>query len=459
MKKYLALLAAMLFVLSFAAIAFAQTPTGTQAVVSQGDTQINLSGEIGMRGRYFKNLDLNKHQTDTSGEHGSSNQLGNASFYQYHYALKIEATTGKVKGVMELYSGKTGWLTWGSNSFQNPVEDDAAQTGSTGYGPNWRQLYIAFPIGPVTATIGHQLLQLGVASFFDATKEGADAILLTYKFDKNLIGLGTIKAAESNYSATVNSGYDNDLNIYFALGNFDLAGNTLGINLAQVRNGLTTGANDPDTLYNAGLTFKAKAGPVGILLAGDKQFGDNGNDATKVKYKGWHARGVFDFSATDMIKLTAASIYYSGDNGNTDKKNEKFVTYLEDKDYATFVFGYMIRNAIGANAPLATTQYGPGVPVPGGYWFNRLAIDVKPTKDLNAQLAYINIRGTYKNQSTTTSKKVGDEVDLKVDYSIAKNLTYTIQGGYFMPGKAWERTGYKNEDNAIAVQHVVMYNF
>ena len=59
MKKYLALVLGVLFVLSFAASAFAihaEIPSETQAVVSAQDIQIKLSGEIRVRGYYLGNL-------------------------------------------------------------------------------------------------------------------------------------------------------------------------------------------------------------------------------------------------------------------------------------------------------------------------------------------------------------------------------------------------------------------
>ena len=59
MKKTFAVIAAVLFVLSFAASAFAihaEIPAETQAVVAKSATQITLGGEIRVRGWYTNNL-------------------------------------------------------------------------------------------------------------------------------------------------------------------------------------------------------------------------------------------------------------------------------------------------------------------------------------------------------------------------------------------------------------------
>jgi hypothetical protein len=59
LKKYLALMLGVLFVLSFAASAFAihaEIPSETQAVVAKGGTQITLGGELRTRGWWKDNM-------------------------------------------------------------------------------------------------------------------------------------------------------------------------------------------------------------------------------------------------------------------------------------------------------------------------------------------------------------------------------------------------------------------
>src|SRR5512135_638050 len=59
LKKFLAVILGALFVLSFAASAFAihaEIPSDTQAVVAPGATQITLGGELRVRGWYTDNI-------------------------------------------------------------------------------------------------------------------------------------------------------------------------------------------------------------------------------------------------------------------------------------------------------------------------------------------------------------------------------------------------------------------
>src|SRR5512135_316502 len=59
LKKFLAIILGAIFVLSFAASAFAihaEIPSETQAVVAKGATQITIDGELRVRGWYEKNI-------------------------------------------------------------------------------------------------------------------------------------------------------------------------------------------------------------------------------------------------------------------------------------------------------------------------------------------------------------------------------------------------------------------
>lgn len=455
MRKLTVVAMAVLAVLAFAASVFAvqaEIPANTSAVVAKAKTQITLGGELAIRGRIFKNLDLTQ---------DSQSPNGNDSFYQYQYILNLTAVTGKTKGVIELYSGNTGWVKWGKSSFQQGVNGyaDANSDGLT-----FRQLYIAFPVMGLNVSVGHQLGQLGVASFLDFSKEGADMILVSYPIDKkSSIAIGTIKLEEDG-SLTSTDTNDKDKDIYFATADIDLGGHMLGINIANLRDkdGLTT--TNQKELWNWGLTLKGKLmSNLSYVFAGDLQRGEN-YAATKVKNRGYHLRGVLNYQATPELGLKLASIYYSGDKGNTAEKQEGFVTLLEDKNYATFIYGYLIRGVQAGTALTAnSTNIGPGAPVPAGTWFNVLGANYKFSKDLSAGLDFIWLRGTYKEVANmsynNSSKKIGWELDANIAYNLGDNLVYSVMAGMFDPGSAWARATDDNNKKAYAFEHKITYKF
>ncbi|MBN2654370.1 MAG: hypothetical protein JXR79_04560 [Nitrospirae bacterium] len=448
MRKLTVVAMAVLAVLAFAASVFAvqaEIPANTSAVVAKAKTQITLGGELAIRGRLYKNLDLE-----------SSNSMGDDALYQYQYILNLTAVTGKTKGVMELYSGQSGWVGFSSNSdgtssFRGPVNGGDIM---------FRQLYLAFPVMGLNVSVGHQLGQLGVASFLDFSKEGADMILVSYPIDKkSSVALGTIKLDENG--ALGNDNIDQDANIYFATADIDLGGHMLGVNISRTADQST--ALSGNELWNWGVTLKGKLmSNLSYVFAGDLQRGetsDNGN-----KYRGYHLRGVLNYQATSALGLKLASIYYSGEKGTaTDGKVEGFQTYLEDKAYATFIYGYMIRGTVAANNPIAASTigagYGTGIPVPAGTWFNVLGANYKISKDLKAGLDFILLRGTYKNNANTNSKKIGWELDANIAYNLGDNLVYSVTAGMFDPGSAWARTNFPNDKNAYAFEHKITYKF
>jgi hypothetical protein len=105
-KRYLALVAGLIFVLGFTAVAFAihaEIPSDTQAVVAKGTTQITLGGEIRARGE-IQEVDFNK---DTPG----------ASYYDSRVRLSVDAqVTPNTSGFVQVEAGN-GYTadnyTWG----------------------------------------------------------------------------------------------------------------------------------------------------------------------------------------------------------------------------------------------------------------------------------------------------------------------------------------------------------
>lgn len=428
MKRFLMIMLAVALVMS-AATAFAE--------VKAANSDINLSGSLTFRGWYANNLD-----------NDSSTVAGDTAFYDTQFRLLMEAKVDKAKAVVEFQNSSGGSDKWGTTS-TGPGSTDF-QSGDNA-DLHFRQAYIAFPVMGLHVSVGHQLLSLGVKSFFDASKDGAAGILVTYPFDKNVVGVGTIKHTENNglTSDAWSGPNSNDLDIHFGLASFALGGgHTLGINIGNVVNANTT-TNDNASLWNYGLTLSGKLDPVTYTIAGDMQ----GGKADGInKNQGYHMRGVLGYQATPEMGLNLASIYYSGEKTGADVK--KFATYLEDTNYATFVFGYLNRGLGGT--------YGTGTPAPGGFWYNKVGATYKPTKDLALGLDYINIRGTYgagQGPSSVTSKDVGDEVDVTLAYNISKGLTYNIIGGILMPGKAYKQANALRDDNAIAARHSITLSF
>jgi len=239
-KKTFALLAAVLFVLSFAASAFAihaEIPAETQAVVAKGGTQITLGGEIRVRGWYTKNLGtaeashtdginipggfttgfvsnifrndvvvapiVDQHTTVTQTFSKYGVKANSRAWYDQRVRLYVDAkVSDNVQGFVQLETGtadqanKGDYLTstsdkyfWGNfnskpNSSLGILEAWILYKGTGLFGFN------------SGIKIGHMPLKLGHGQFFDHTQLGDDAIVFFMDPTKQIhIGLPTIQFA------------------------------------------------------------------------------------------------------------------------------------------------------------------------------------------------------------------------------------------------------------------------
>jgi hypothetical protein len=435
MKRFLMIVLAAAMVLS-AATVFAD--------VKADRSDINLSGMMVMGHVIAKNLDM-----------VGPTQAGDADANPMVVMIKMEAKVDRAKAVIELQTGPAGYDRWGTKG-----NVGMAMTGAPDFQNGdsadlyFRQAYLAFPIAGINVSIGHQLIALGQKSYFDASKDGAATILLTYPLSKtDVIGIGTIKREDNGvYSPNAFSGpTGNDKNFHFAFADFNLGGHKLGINVSDMQDNAISGAN----LYNWGLTLSGKlVGTVEYTLAGDIQ---SGKEDGIHKNQGYHVRGRL---ASDVgpVKVTLGSSYYSGEkNGDSVKK---FITYRDDhyyetlEYYETFVFGYFSRELGG--------EYSQGAPKSGGFWFNKIGVDRNFTRNFRVRAAYVNIRGTYganAQYATVESKKVGDEFDFLMAYTIAKNLIWEFESGYLMPSTAYKQANAMRTDDAMVIRNTIKLLF
>ncbi|HEY9246537.1 MAG TPA: hypothetical protein VIO11_06805 [Candidatus Methanoperedens sp.] len=125
MKKVLAIILGAIFVLSFAASAFAihaEIPSETQAVVARSTTQITIDGEIRSRGWYQKNINYGPAGTGipngfTGGSAGLPVDSSSEAWYDQRIRLSVDAkVTPNVEGYIQLESGsgQNDLYTWGN---------------------------------------------------------------------------------------------------------------------------------------------------------------------------------------------------------------------------------------------------------------------------------------------------------------------------------------------------------
>jgi hypothetical protein len=448
LKKIFAIVLAALFVLSFAASAFAihaEIPSETQAVVGAGTTQITLGGELRVRGWYTDNLapDFDLFGNPTLLPVNSNS----AAWYDERVRLSLDAKVSpNVEGMVQLETSNLNGASPHNDSYVWGDFDAKPDTLSI------LQAWILYSgsglLGvPAGIKIGHMPLALGQGIFFDHTKYGDDAIVLFALPTKQLeVDLLTIKfAGDGNPNGFVPTfGLDlsgsrfvntEDLDGYVGIVTYKIDDkNTIGVNYTYL--------NRSDIAFkhqNLELTGNGNISGFGYKFSGDVQFGS----VLGTDFRGWAGMLGLNYQL-DPVNIRASFAYGSGPESGD--KIKDFITYLGDDQHYTLVYEYNVMSAAGRmNSGIDNTTY-----------YN-LGVDVNPVKDLKASVDGYILRAT-KPLFDGQSKSVGWEVDAKVAYDIAKNLTYEVDGGYMHAGNFYKDI-LSDVKNPVVLMHKLTLSF
>lgn len=461
MKKYLAIILGAVFVLGFAASAFAlhaEIPAETQAVIAKGATQITIGGELRFRGEYQNNtVDFNKDKVD------------NKAYYDSRVRLSVDAQiTPNTEGFVQVEAGsgiegKSSdlWI-WGNGNSSITTAGNSNASGIYAVGDSKRGqlnilqawiLHTGSGLGiPAGIKVGHMPLALGNSLFFDHTKFGDDAIVVFADPIKelHLVAL-TAKFREGNIS------FNDDANAYVGLfayntKEFGISGDATYVDDQTSHGGGLLGAN-PIHFWNFGL--RANASVAGFGIMGDVEMQTGKVDVLDLKFRGYAGMVGINYKI-DPVKLVLEGAYGSGDDNSTDGKIKAFVTSLSYIQHYTYVYDYRTINACGQTngGGLCNTMY-----IKGG-------IEGNFTRDLSGLLNVYWLRAAKEflgvaevAGAPTTSKSIGWEFDAKVAYKIDRNLQYWVEGGYLVAGKFFDNFAGKSSDNPYAIRNGIQLSF
>lgn len=457
MKKYGSILAVVVLLLGFAAMASAapaEIPSDTSAVIAKGKTQITLGGELRFRGYYWKNAPVKADNTE------------NNAGYDYRVRLNLEAKVSpNTTGYIELESGpqdeefKKDNVTWGlgKDGARGVYNVGNTKESNVTIRQAWVQYQGTGLLGvPAGVKVGRQLIKLGYGLFYDHTYFGDDAILMFVQPIKEL----TLAAALIKWSEGITT-LNDDSNGYVILGAYAGKGWGISADIAYVDHQNFSAPVDihlwnfglrgnVDDIAGTGLNFKADV----EFQTGKVTYGEiSGRE--DLKLRGWAFMAGLDYKFKSIpLSLTLEYAIGSGDDDNTDNKEKSFITALGQEQHYTFVYEYLTKSACTflntSRTGLCNTQY---VKFGGAY-------DI--TKDLKAELYGYWLRAHKAvaiNGYTDKDKEIGWEVDAKLTYQIDKGLTYFIEGGYFWPGDAYKLQNGKDPDDAWGVRHGIVLKF
>jgi hypothetical protein len=453
MKKYLAVLLAVIFILSFAVVAFAEDKP-----------EITLGGELRARGWYLVNNAAGNLPAETDSQ----------AWYDYRVRLNVSAkVTDNTSAFVQLEtsteattgptSRTSDWYYWGSWN-QKP---SANLTLRQAYIQHQGSGLLGVPLG---VKVGHMLVAIGEKQFLDHTKYGDDAILLWTDPTKELhIGHLMAKAVEAD---PTNHGDDVDAYVLLATYKLD-KDNTIGLNYTWIKSDanapvIITGV-DSLSFQNLGLHANGNISGLVYAIEGDMQFGKikmKSGDDTKFKGYGVMAKLAYKL---DPVNIRASFAMGSGDDDPDDDENNEFQTTLGRDVHYTFNYEYTVRSAVpalvsngsqGQVLGVAGSPTGRATGIANTTYYN-LGIDYIPVKDLSLMLDGFIIQAT-KEIMSGGDKDVGSEVDLNIAYKIDKNLMYSVTAGVFWPGKFYEdgNTPLVNEKETVTqLMHALTLSF
>jgi hypothetical protein len=446
-RKYLAIVLSVIFILSFAVTAFAADKP-----------EITLGGKILVRGWYFEN----------AGDYDLPINTESEAMYSTNVFLTIDAkVSDNVRGFMELETGTSntsGLYYWGKNS-----SNDSKADAHMYFRQAWIQYTGSGLLGvPSGIKAGHMLVTLGEKQFLNHERFGDDAILLTVEPTKELfIGLLTLKINEG-----LTTIHRDDIDAYTILGTYKLdKENTVGLDYTLVHSDALAGATAPyaptvDSLnfQNLGLNANGKVSGLSYAAEVDFQFGKAkalpGDE--DVKFSGYGLFAKLGYMV-DPVNLRASFAMGSGDNGDDPTKNKEFQTLVGGDYGATARFPHYTQIYERTITTAAIEQFSGNERTTGiaNTTYYNLGFDVNPTKDISLSLDGFIIRAT-KAWYDEQSKSVGSEVDFKGTYKIAKNLSYFVEAGVFTPGKFYnfvEDIGYSGKKTVTQAVHGLLLTF
>lgn len=419
MRKFIVLAVCMLFVFGLAATSYAvhsSIPRDTSSVVASGTTSVVIDGSTRTR------LEVNSNLKDFDSDANDSQAKGNGRI-----RLGISAIVADNASAYIQLEGGTGWGRAG-NTGGTYLEGNSQQPA-----PLVLQAFINYNAGPVGVKIGHMVLVLGNALFFDHTDFGDDAIVISADpSDAVHVAVLTAKFTENSSTSP------DDTDVYVGLVNLKLDAVTVSADVTYLDD--QDAAPDGLHLINMGARAKANVGPVTVNGDIELQTGTVGAAGGDIDFAGYAATGGVSANLGAVTVSGFLGIGSGDDDPNDDEIGNFQNTINGGADYfGLFLYGPRIGNpnAPGGNQGISNLTIASG----------KVSANITDTVSVWGQIAYL----AATEENAAGNDGIGIEVDGKVTIKLARNLKAWVRGGYLAvdDDNIW---GIADPDGAYAVR-------
>jgi hypothetical protein len=418
---------------------------------------VTVGGSLEVRSRDFSNTNVT---TDTIGSTPALD--GTHRDTQNRLRIDVNAKAGDVKGKLQLESDFANTATnrdWGMGNAAGTVDNY-----STNPGLGFREAWVNFnlPFAPINVTAGHQLLTLGNGWFFRSMHYGSDAWVVANVTGNNTAAFVNVKVSEGSVAAS------DDIDAYVLLDVFKLSDAiTVGGDFTRIldRKGAAL-PGDRGDLYNVGVNMNAKFGILGLKAQADIQSGKGKNanfiagppPSGDAKFKG---NQVVVQGNVGLDPVTVNFLVGRGTGAKTGQTDvNQYVNFLDVDPHYTFLYEYKVKAATGSkNSGLSnTTVFGAGVSAAATKSLT-VGADVYLLKATQA----VALNGaTDALGNASTSRDLGTEIDVKVNWKLSDNLAWNWTLGMFKPGDAYDNMVLgvaAGADDVTGIQGILAFKF
>jgi len=380
---------------------------------------------------------------------------------------------GGDRGAMDKYEGYCGNGNVANSTMANfgPQSAAGAQAAGCGSTAFIREAWIDFiiPGTPVGVKAGRMLGQLGNGWFLMSEYGGQDAWVLYGDIGKVAqVGFQDVKLSSGvAYAYTSASGAwtliqnkaagDVDLYTVFAVAKpSDTA--TISFDLSYTHDGAgvvlapAAPVNGMGTLWNLGMSWNVKAGPVFIKGEVDGQQGSLqqfGSKFGNIDYSGY--QGVIQaYIPIGIVTIDLGAAYGSGNRPGS-SNHQEIVTLLDINQHYTYLYEYRTR---GANAEAGNSFADTGLT---NTMFLEGGVMVQVSKSVAVGFDTFWLGATElaaMNGNPHASHDIGVETDAKINWQIYPNLYLNTQICWLATGSAYRTAGITANQSANPAQNV-----
>jgi hypothetical protein len=486
MKKFVVLIVvAALTLISTSAFATHEEETNQPGIVKSepgvtAGVAMTFSGSIDIRERFY-NLGSGFSSSSNGGNGGGiltgvplQNGVNRKTDTQERVRFNVDAKVGDyLNGRISI---ENNWDTFGRN--EAPQGNGATAQDWDGSNTNngrldIREAWMNFMIPglPVGIKGGHQLLQLGNGWFFRAMKYGSDAWVGYWGSGNNTLAFYDVRVGENvnPFPGGVSTQPDQDIDFYGVLDAYKLADGVVSVDLtwaAAPSGGVGAGFKLPDktNVYNLGLSYAAKTGPVHLKAEVDLQSGKADSialapGATTMDFKGY--QGILQATLPiDPLSINFTFGYGSGNKAG-DPDFKQIFTVMDNDQHYTLIYEYLEPTGAlnGTNLGNANESLHTG-------FANTMAVNIGGMFNISKILAvgvdywYLKaVEDVAIGGNATASNKLGNEVDFKLNWKLYDNLTWNWQAAWFKHGDAYKHIDGSDADDSTAVLGMLTFKF